>query len=561
MILTQQHLRRKRRFGRPRMYDNDSNRTWESMTLNGTTQGPQVTLSYDADQRMTSILRATSSTGPTITTNFAYDNADRVTTITHSSSSAGALATYLYSYDAASQLTQYIGPEGTLTYTYDLSGELTNVGNARLETYSYDLNGNRNYGSYTTASDNRLTADGTYTFGYDAEGNMTSKTRVSDGENWAYTWDDRNRLTQVVEKTSGGVTMTNDVFTYDVENRRIGKSVINGTQTWYGYDPSLPSTSGRGDGGEEGAANIYADFNGSGSLTMRYLTGKALDSLYARFDGTNTGWYLDDKLGSVRQVASTSGTVLDALTYNSYGQILSETNSSNGDRFKCTSREWDSEIAQYYYRARSYSPFNGRFASQDPDGFRAADVNLYRYVDNAPLCRTDPTGEFFEDLLTWGKQCIEGFTQKDWKLECLRFWINAEMGVGGPVNDAAKKAKVSAQAQQAFWAAKAVPGNPLGGLAQDIVKDYQTLVADWNIIQNDAAALFIAAWTADDHLDKGTFSQADVNIIVIQSNALETSQDKRHDDDGQAASDVALYVSLEIGIPLKVVTTMVGRGY
>jgi YD repeat-containing protein len=129
------------------------------MTLNGTTQGPQVTLSYDADQRMTSILRATSSSGPTITTNFAYDNADRVTTITHSSSSVGALATYLYSYDAASQLTQYTGPEGTLTYTYDLSGELTNVGNARLETYSYDLNGNRNYGSYTTASDNRLTAD------------------------------------------------------------------------------------------------------------------------------------------------------------------------------------------------------------------------------------------------------------------------------------------------------------------------------------------------------------------------------------------------------------------
>jgi RHS repeat-associated protein len=338
-------------------------------------QGPQVTLSYDADQRMTSMLRATASTGPTITTNYAYDNADRVTTITHSSSSAGALATYLYSYDAGSQLLQYTGPEGTLTYMYDPSGELTNIGDTGLETYSYDLNGNRNYGSYTTASDNRLTADGTYTMAYDAEGNMTSKTRVSDGETWTITWDNRNRLTQVVEKTSAGVTVTNDVFTYDVENRRIGKSV-NGTQSWFGYD----------------GQNSYADFNGSGSLTMRYLIGQALDSLYARFDGTNAGWYLDDMLGSARQIANTSGTVLDALTYDSYGQILSDSNSSNGDRFKYTSREWDSEIGLCFYRARSYCPLDGRFISQDPVGFRAGDDNLMRYVKNSPAIGIDPLG-------------------------------------------------------------------------------------------------------------------------------------------------------------------------
>jgi uncharacterized protein RhaS with RHS repeats len=81
-------------------------------------QGPQVTLSYDADQRMTSMLRAVTAGGDSITTNFGYDNADRMTTITHTSSKAGALATMLYTYDGASQLTQFVGPEGTLTYTY-----------------------------------------------------------------------------------------------------------------------------------------------------------------------------------------------------------------------------------------------------------------------------------------------------------------------------------------------------------------------------------------------------------------------------------------------------------
>jgi hypothetical protein len=41
-------------------------------------------------------------------------------------------------------------------------------------------------------------------------------------------------MTQAVEKTSAGVTVTNDQFTYDADNRRIGKS-INGTQVWFGY--------------------------------------------------------------------------------------------------------------------------------------------------------------------------------------------------------------------------------------------------------------------------------------------------------------------------------------
>jgi hypothetical protein len=69
-------------------------------------------------------------------------------------------------------------------------------------------------------------------------------TRLSDNEQWTFTWDYHNRMTQAVEKTSAGVTVTNDVFTYDVEDRRIGKST-NGTQVWFGYsDVVAPTGSG-----------------------------------------------------------------------------------------------------------------------------------------------------------------------------------------------------------------------------------------------------------------------------------------------------------------------------
>jgi YD repeat-containing protein len=38
------------------------------------------------------------------------------------------------------------------------------------ESYSYDANGNRTGGGYTTGNDNRLTNDGTFSYSYDHKG-------------------------------------------------------------------------------------------------------------------------------------------------------------------------------------------------------------------------------------------------------------------------------------------------------------------------------------------------------------------------------------------------------
>jgi RHS repeat-associated protein len=80
------------------------------------------------------------------------------------------------------------------------------------------------------------------------------------------------------------------------------------------------------------------------------------------------------------------------LTFDSYGNILTETNSANGDRFKYTGREWDGEIGLQYNRARYYDPAIGRWLSEDPASFGAGDANLYRYVENSPLDTVDPSG-------------------------------------------------------------------------------------------------------------------------------------------------------------------------
>lgn len=97
---------------------------------------------------------------------------------------------------------------------------------------------------------------------------------------------------------------------------------------------------------------------------------------------------MTDQLGSVRDILNSVGALIDHIDYDSFGNIINETNAAASDRFKFTGREWDPELSLYYYRARFYDP--ATFVSQDPLGFGAGDANLYRYVGNSPLMYVDP---------------------------------------------------------------------------------------------------------------------------------------------------------------------------
>jgi RHS repeat-associated protein len=381
-------------------YDANDNRTAVLDSLSGTTTsvydalnrltvrefgGPGQTtlredLTYTARDQIATESRYTDLAGTTGAgvTSYTYDGAMRLTKQWDYYANGTVLASYVYSYDQASRLVSEVDNGGSpLTYSYDGDNQLTATGTA---TYGYDINGNRNTTGYATGADNQMTADGTYTYTYDAEGNRLTKRNGTDLA--TYTYDNRNRMTGVVE-TVGGTLQAQATYVYDVSGKRLESDDYQGgvtTVTRYAYD----------------GTNAWADLSGGNALVTRRLFLDGDDQSMARVaSGGTAAWYRVDRQGSVRNIVNYAGaSVLDQITYDAYGNKTAETTPANGDRYGYTGREWDVVVSLQYNRSRYYDPATGRWTSQDPLGFDGSDANLYRYVANNPMNATDPSGLF-----------------------------------------------------------------------------------------------------------------------------------------------------------------------
>jgi RHS repeat-associated protein len=188
-------------------------------------------------------------------------------------------------------------------------------------------------------------------------------------------------MTGTIQKNSDDTVIAQVMYTYDALGNRIGMDE-NGTQTWTLYDGSDP----------------IMDFNSSGSLEMRYLngpTGHLVDSVLAReSSGGTVAWYLPDRLGTVRDLISNTGSIIDHIDFSAYGTVLDQSDPSEGDRMMgFGGMELDSVTGMNLAVYRVQDPGTGRWTNQDPLGFAAGDADLYGYADNTPTDLVDPSGD------------------------------------------------------------------------------------------------------------------------------------------------------------------------
>jgi RHS repeat-associated protein len=84
--------------------------------------------------------------------------------------------------------------------------------------------------------------------------------------------------------------------------------------------------------------------------------------------------------------------VVDAVSYDGFGQVTAETNASAGDAYKYNGGRYDSLTGFTLFGAREYDAATGSWTTRDPSGFGGGDYNIYRYVGNSPTNGTDPSG-------------------------------------------------------------------------------------------------------------------------------------------------------------------------
>lgn len=367
------------------------------MTLQpGTADERVTTYGYDSAGRLTAITsnagtfthgydtlgRRTSLAYPNrITTNYTYDAAGRLTSLAH-----GTVASFTYTLDKVGNRTQKTTTEAE-QYLYDTIYRLLTVTSAKPEAFSYDPVGNRLTGpgakdtGYLYNAGNQMTKGRKLTYGYDNNGNQTTRTVPSaTDKTWTQTWDFENRLAKM-EKVKGAEKKTVS-FTYDPQGRRIGKQVtttvdgVTSTSTYaYVYDND----------------NIVLETHtdDSGTTTTWYTHGAGTDEHLALERGGSFYYYHTDGLGSVTTITDQHGSVVQSYEYDSFGMVKASTIFRNS--YTYTGREYDKETGLYYYRARYYDPMEGRFVSKDPLNFKGG-INVYSYVENNAVNFTDPTG-------------------------------------------------------------------------------------------------------------------------------------------------------------------------
>jgi RHS repeat-associated protein len=304
----------------------------------------------------------------------------------------------VYQWDAAGNLAQRQDLNQSLleTFSYDAlnrlqSSTLNGVGNLAV---AYDASGNvtsrSDVGIYTygdPAHPHAVTAAGSHTYTYDANGNQITRDGASQA--WA-----AFNLPILLAQPIGGTTYQSQL-TYGPTHQRWKQvaSYANGTETTLYVGGLLEKESTTSTG------KTYWRHYVPTPSGMTIVVSRNSDA------STSTRYLLTDHIGSSDAVLGASGELVARESFAAFGARRGGNWSSGGtpdwaaiantSRHGYTGHEHLDNLALIHMNGRVYDPTSGRFMSVDPIISDAADsqtLNPYAYVGNRPLSYTDPSG-------------------------------------------------------------------------------------------------------------------------------------------------------------------------
>jgi len=331
-------------------------------------------MSYDSMGRISTVCAGPTSTNCSLQDlGYVFDLAGNLATRTRTRTTSPTIESFTN--DALNRLTAanltvvngvtQSAPIATATLSYDALGNLCSKSGTA---YTYgSLSGCANRSS--TASPHAVTAVGTTTYSYDADGNQTTNTA---GRTLVY-----NALNQLTKASAG---TTSSTFQYTPEGERFLRADTSGsTTTTYSI-----------------LGNVEI-LSGATSETRRYLSGVAVD--YIRAMNSETRYLFTDHLGSLDIVADATGKILERVSFDVHGSLRNPTSwTGTGAAPTSTNTGYSGHEEVYslnltHMNGRIYDPVLGRMLQADPmTGPGNQSLNRYSYVVNNPLSLTDPTG-------------------------------------------------------------------------------------------------------------------------------------------------------------------------
>jgi RHS repeat-associated protein len=283
------------------------------------------------------------------------------------------------------------GPAASYDYDYDANGRLLRVlkDGVSVEEYAYDENGTRIYEmnslrgiagrSYQYSDEDHLLKAGEWSYQYDLDGFLTNKTDSTNPTNKTqYFYTSRGELLTVILPDGKRID-----YVCDPLGRRIAKKVNGAVVEKYLW---------------QGLTRLLAVYDGGNILRQRFEYADERMPVAMKMGGAT--YYLSyDQVGSLRVVADASGNVVKRISYDSFGNILEDTNPSLTIPFGFAGGLHDRDTGLVRFGYRDYDPEVGRWTAKDPIGFDGGDTDLYGYVVNNPINHIDPYGL----KICWGK--------------------------------------------------------------------------------------------------------------------------------------------------------------